>query len=554
MEALRLQVSVESSVPAVFEQIAKAHSECVALKADGGLGRSYTYGEVLQMVRSLAAGLCQGTYRDNAEVGLLSENRPEWPIAYLGILAAGKTVVPIDATLKAREIAYILEHSGVKLLFTSGRFDRILKEIGGLVSVFCFDGKSGYGWSSLFRQDGSQTPPDYQKTAVLIYTSGTTGTPKAVELTHRNLVSNVTGAEEALGFDQNDVFLSVLPLHHTFETTCGFLTPLLNGASVVYARSLKSREILEDIRSSRSTCMCGVPLLYEKMYQSINRRIQAASVTRRVVFKFLFGLSFVGWRLGARWGRWLFKGLREKAGLGSMRMFVSGSAALPPKIARFFNLIGFDFLEGYGMTECSPVISVNCPDSVRFGSVGPPLPGVEVRIHDPDGRGIGEIIVKGENITPGYRGNSEMTADLIRDGWLYTGDLGRLKDGQLWITGRAKNVIVSAAGKNIYPEELEEKLIESKYILEAVVFGRKKQGRQGEEVRALVVPDVEQFRVDHGLSVDNPDLDRIESVLKEVVSETNHRIAGYKRIVGFHFQLGELDKTATIKIKRFLYE
>jgi long-chain acyl-CoA synthetase len=252
-------------------------------------------------------------------------------------------------------------------------------------------------------------------------------------------------------------------------------------------------------------------------------------------------------------GRGLFASLRKKAGMSHVRVFVSGAAPIPRHIGRFFTLLGIDFLQGYGMTETSPVISVNRIEDIRFRSVGPPLDGVEVRIDNPDEFGIGEIVVRGDNCTPGYRNNPEQTAELIRDGWLYTGDLGKLEGGHLWITGRAKNLIVSAAGKNIYPEQIEEKLLESDCILEAIVYGRAREERLGEEVRALIVPDLEQLQAERGIDPENPNRDAVRTVLEEVVAQTNAELAEYKRIAAFDWQFEELEKTSTKKVKRFIY-
>jgi long-chain acyl-CoA synthetase len=542
-----------ATIHGAFEQVARQCPEQIAFKADGGKGQCYTYGEVVSLVGRLAAGLSRPEFAQVELIGILSENRPEWGIAYLGILAAGRTVVPIDANLKEDEISFIIQDAGLPIVFVSGRFESMLHQRHPSVRILSFEEDSRYCWRSLIGSEAA-TAKTVNNTAVLIYTSGTTGTPKAVELTHRNILANLEGISASLQFDRNDVFLSVLPLHHTFEATCGFLTPLMSGSTIVYARSLKSKEILEDIAANRVTLMCGVPLLFEKMYHSMQRKIASASVGRRLLFHTLLGLSAFGWQLGYKLGRTLFRSLRRKAGLDSIRMFVSGGAALPPRIARFFNLIGFDFLQGYGMTECSPVLSVNRPDDIKFGSVGPPLANMTVKIHNPDADGVGEIIVKGDNVTPGYRGNPEKTAELIVDGWLHTGDLGRLHDGHLWITGRRKNVIISAAGKNIYPEELEEKLLESNYVLEAVVFGRRKEGKQGEEVRALIVPDTKQLEADFGISAESPDMEAVEKIIADVVREVNERVADYKRITGFDLQLEELEKTSTKKVKRYLYQ
>ena len=538
----------------LFERAAEQYRHRIALKASGGLGETYSYEQVRTTVARLAAGLSAPEFAQARYVGLLSENRPEWPIAYLAILAAGKTVVPIDANYKSTEIAYIISDAKLELIFVSGKFEQTIKELFPSVRQFSFEVDSTNSWRSLQREPitGYKTPP--HDLAVLIYTSGTTGAPKVVQLTHRNLLCNLEGVEQALEFGVDDVFLSVLPLHHTFEATCGFLTPLMSGCTVVYARSLKSKDILEDVGFNSVSIMCGVPLMYEKMHGTINRRIQEAELHRRLLFKTLYVLSSIGWKLGQqRWGRSLFRSLRVKAGLHTLRMLVSGGAPLPPMIARFFNLIGIDFLQGYGMTEASPVISVNRPNDVHFGSVGLPIGKLEVKIDQPDNSGVGEILVRGDSVTPGYLHNPEHSAELLAAGWLHTGDLGRFKGGHLWITGRRKNLIISAAGKNIYPEELEEKLVESPYVTEALIYGRKKDGKQGEEVRAIIYPDLEQFRLEFGMDTAKPDMSKINDVVGGLVGQINHHIADYKRISGFDLRMQEFEKTSTKKIKRYMY-
>jgi long-chain acyl-CoA synthetase len=543
-----------TSIAGAFEQTAERFAERPALKGDGGLGAVYTYVQMAERVRKLAAGLNRAMPEAQLEIGLLSENRPEWPISYLAVLRAGKIVVPIDANLKADEIGKIIRHAGLSLVLCSGRFEGLLTGLPGSLKYFSFEADSPRSWQPLFEGDEEVSSAGKMETAVLIFTSGTTGAPKAVELTHKNLLSNVEGAAAALQLDENDTFISVLPLHHTFEATCGFLMPMMTGGCIVFARSFKSREIFEDIGLNKCTVMCGVPLLYEKAYQTINRQLQQAPAVQKALFRTLYTISGAGWRLKRKWGRSLFGSLRARAGLSSVRMFVSGGAALPPKIAEFFNLVGFDFLQGYGLTETSPVLSVNRPHDIQFGSVGPPLPNVQIRIDSMDRQGVGEIVVRGDNVSPGYRDNPEKTAELIRDGWLYTGDLGRFKKGHLWITGRAKNIIVTAAGKNIYPEELEERLIESRYVLEALVFGRAKSGKQGEEVRALIVPDIEQFKAEFGVDPGAPDMDRVRDVIKGVIDDVNSHVADFKRLSGFDIRLEELEKSSAKKIKRFIYK
>jgi long-chain acyl-CoA synthetase len=533
--------------------IGAKYPDDIALVANGGEGRSYTYAQLIDYAALLSTGLQKIGDDTTSEIGLLSENRPEWCIAYLAIIAAGKTVIPIDANLTTDEIIQLISLAGLTTVMTSAKFESQLRQLSPHLKIISFDSPSQCYWESIFVPATSPFVPLTNEVAVLIYTSGTTGSPKAVELTHANLSANLDGVRRAITFGRGDIFLSVLPLHHTFESTCGFLTPLTSGAAIVYARSLKSKEILEDICKNSITIMCGVPLLYEKMYHSIHRGIESAPVIKRLLFKLLFAVSAFGWKFGMKWGRGLFRPLRIKAGLGSLRMFVSGGAAIPPHIGRFFNLIGFDFLQGYGMTECSPVISVHSPDDIQFASVGRALSNVEVRIHEEAIDGIGEIIVRGASITRGYRGNPEKTAELIRNGWLHTGDLGRLSGGHLWITGRMKNVIISGAGKNIYPEELEERLMKSDFVLEAVVFGRKRETKLGEEVRAIVVPDLEELKI-RGVNPKNPDPEIVKEAMKEVVAGVNAGMADFKRIEQFDVLLTELEKNSSKKVKRFLYK
>ena len=479
----------------LFFDTAAKFPENIAMIAGGGKGKSYSYAEVESMVKNLASWLLSRNRMEKKEIGIISENRPEWGIAYLAILTAGGTVVPIDANLKTNEISYIVNHAELDLVFCSGKFESILQGIGRELKILSFEKDSANYFYPSNQPAIESARVEKNNTALLIYTSGTTGNPKAVELTHRNILSNLEGIKAALDFNSGRIFLSILPLHHTLEGTCGFLAPITSGCKIVYARSLKSKEIVEDIKNNRITCMCGVPLLYEKMHHSFMKAIDNAPSTRKILFKLFYSVSRVGWSLKKRWGRTLFKSLREKAGLGSIDFFVSGGAALPLQISKFFNLIGFNMIEGYGLTETSPALSFTRLDNVIFGSVGEPLDNVRLKINNPNDQGIGEIIVQGENITPGYRDNPEKTAELIKDGWLYTGDLGKIEKGCLFITGRAKNLIVSAAGKNIYPEEIEEKLMESGKVLEAVVFGRKKKDKQqGEDVCALIVPMLDALK------------------------------------------------------------
>ncbi len=529
-----------------------------ALISSADSKRKYTRGEIVDLAGKIACGLVRSGFEKGQRIGLLAENCPEWGIVYLAILSAGGVVVPLDPALKRMELENLLIHSRISFLFTAdNRIDDLAESASDnnldLTIVGIEDSISGA--ESYADEDQSffdeQVDPD--DTAALIYTSGTTGDPKGVILTHRNLISNLESIRDVLPLDENAVFLSLLPIHHTFEATVGFLYPMLIGARVVYAKGLSSRDMMEDIRDFEITCMLGVPLLYDKMYKSIRRKVNASPVTKRMMFGSLYGVSKFGWKINRRWGQSLFRSLRDKAGLSSIEYFISGGGPLLPEIPEFFNMLGFTFLEGYGLTECSPVISVNIPEDTRFGSVGPPLPGIEVAIDNPSIDGIGEIIVKGDNNTPGYIDNPEATTALRDEDWLYTGDLGKIEDGHIYIMGRAKNLIVTAAGKNVYPEEIEEFLYQSEYIYEAIVVGRKRENRMGEDVCAIIYPDLEQLIADKKVDSKKPEIEIIRDTLALEIKHVNEHLASFKRISKFDIRLKEFEKTTTRKIKRNLY-
>jgi long-chain acyl-CoA synthetase len=553
--AVNNNISSAETIHEVILDSCKNRPEHLALSGFGGKGNKYSYKKLEKTVKGVAAALRSKGLTNGRRIGILSTNSPEWGIAYVGILAAGNVVVPLDAALKETELIRFFRISGIDIIFCGEKFIKHAKDIitlnGYKIEVVGLDGEGADNLEGFIGEDyylvENKNPDD---TAVIIYTSGTTGEPKGVVLTHKNVVSNLKSIDPILKLKKDEVFLSVLPMHHTFEATAGFLFPLSIGLTIVYARALNTRDIKEDISNNKVTYLVAVPLLFEKFYNAMKRGIAAAPAVRRILFRLLYTASRFGWGPGKNPGRSLFRSLREKAGMGSLRTFISGGAPLPPIVAEWFNYLGFEFLEGYGLTECSPVVSVNRPGDVRFGSVGPPLPGVEVAIDNPSSDGIGELKVKGNNNTPGYLDDPDATAELIRDGWLFTGDLGRIDDGYLYITGRKKNLIVSGGGKNIYPEELENELNLSGYILESIIFGRKKENKTGEEIRAIIVPDLDYIK-NSGLA--EPTAEQLRQIIGREVKIVNNRLADYKRIEKFEIQTEEFEKTSTRKIKRRLY-
>lgn len=552
-------------IPEMLARSAEKFSEHVALQVRRGdtYGR-ITYRELKERTNALAAGLVHLGLGPDDRIAILGENRPEWAITYLGILRLGGTVVPLDVLLKTQEIEPLLRDSEARTILASGRFVSMLSEMKDgipelrVISMDPSDAPEVLAFEDLLAR-GRANPAAFTSSslddlAALIYTSGTTGRPKGVMLTHRNIVSDMDAAYRLIGIDPEDVFLSVLPLHHTFECTAGFLIPLYCGATITYARSLRSRDLLADIRETGVTVMLGVPLLYEKMHAGLQRNIRQKPAFTRALFRTFLGVV-KGTRalFRVRIGGTVFRGLREKAGLSSVRLMISGGAALSPKTAEAFNHLGLRLIQGYGLTETSPVLSINPPDRPKHRSVGVPVPDVEVRILDPDEEGIGEIAAKGDIVMKGYYRDPEATSKAIVDGWLRTGDSGWIdRAGYLYVSGRLKNIIVTRGGKNVYPEEIENVINRSPYILESMVYGAHLGEGKGEEIRAMVVPDHEylsQRADERGQAFSD---EEIEGLVRKEVAEHCSEIAEYNRVRQVEIRREEFPKTSTRKIKRHM--
>jgi long-chain acyl-CoA synthetase len=556
------------TIPKMLERSAGLYGGRMALSSfKSGKLVGIPYSELERRAKALASSLIQQGVKKGDRIGLLSENRPEWGLSYLGILFSGGIVVPLDSLLKVSELKHIIGESGAKIVICSNKFISDMEDakssVATLEKIICMDDCPKTTALSLkeILEQGDKNGVNLicsepQDIASIIYTSGTTGSSKGVILSHKNIMSDIWALQEMIKFYPEDIFLSVLPLHHTLESTCGFLTPLSDGGMITYARSLKSKEILEDIRNSGVTILIGVPLLYEKMLSGIFKAVEKKPFFTQLLFKANFNLcKFSKMFLGLDFGKTVFKGLREKAGLSTLRLFVCGGAPLDPEIARCFDYLGIKFLQGYGLTETSPVLTLNPFHKAKYASVGIPIPGAEVKISDPDSSGIGEISARGDMVMKGYYNNENATSFAFKDGWFLTGDSGWVdKDGYFHIAGRLKNVIVTRAGKNVYPEEVEFHLLKSPYILEALVLGREVGGGKGEEPYAIIVPNYEYF--DQMGKQENITLspEKIESVIKSEIAKCCDDIADYKRVRGFKIREEELEKTSTRKIKRYLYQ
>jgi long-chain acyl-CoA synthetase len=537
------------TIQSLIDRLRDNHPEVVAFRIKRkGEYVEFTCGEVAERAATLGALLASLDLQPGDRVGLLGDNQPEWGMAYLSIVGYGMTAVPIDRLLKPGEYQRILEDSGTRVIIVSGAYIDDVHEIKDSLP----DLEHILHLEEIIEQTEIKATPDHNPNAndlaVLIYTSGTTGQPKGVMLTHNNIMANVVSCTESISFSRGDNFLSVLPLHHTFECTAGLLAPIYEGATVTYVGSLKSRDIIDTMRETEATIMLAVPLLYEKMYAGILRKMKTQPPLLKTILNLSMCIVKFGEKFNKKLGQAVFRSLREKGGFGTIRFFVSGAAALPPEVAAGFERLGMVILQGYGLTEASPVVAVNRFGSPKHDSIGPVVPGVEVEILDPDESGVGELIVRGDNVMQGYYNNTEATEEVIKDGWLYTGDSGWVdEEGHLHIAGRLKNVIVTKAGKNIYPEEIEGELALSPYVAEVLVLGEVK--KSGEEyVKAIVFPDYEYLN-EENMATDDA---TITTLLDKEIRARCANLADYKRVKEFELRKEEFPKTSTRKIKRFL--
>lgn len=531
------------TIKEMLERNAETYRDRVAFQMKEGKSyRKITYGKTLHLVRRIQTFLIKTGIKSGDRVALISENRPEWALSYLAIVGLGAIAVPLDAFLNPEELQPLLKDSDTKAIILSKKYIDYIK-------------KTKLEGRSLFMEEFENFPTPtstltgevkLEDIASIVYTSGTTGTPKGVMLSHNNIMSNVVSVASLFDTVPKENLLSILPLHHTFETTVGFLAPFYKGSGITFAESLKSNKIIANMQETGVTAMCGVPLLYQLLYNGIVREVEEKNLTKLFSILFLISKSFRN-VLDVNLGKFLFASVHKKFG-GKIRFFVSGGAALDPDIARNFEIMGFTMLQGYGLTESSPVLACCTLEKNKIGSVGQPIPGIEIRAA---GAGkVGEILASGPSIMKGYYNQKELTSRVLIDNWLHTGDLGYLdENGYLFITGRFKDVIVTASGVNVYPEEIEFSLNKIPVVKESCVIGAKvKNGvRKGaEEVVALIVPDIEYLE-----KLGNEDDESIKEMIAREVQNYNRRIADSKRIARFIIRKEELPKTRLKKIKRF---
>jgi long-chain acyl-CoA synthetase len=521
-----------------------------------------SYNTLLKHVLKFGTALKKLGLRERSHVAIISENRVQWGITYLTAMCFNYVVVPIDKNLSINEVLNIIHESDASAIVFSEAFETMLRErrqsMKKLKKYISMDLTTEtdeiYSMMELIQNspgcDVDKLPkisPD--ELAVIIFTSGTLGRAKGVMLSQGNLASNLISMVSMFFIEPKDRFLSVLPIHHTYECTCGFLCPLYSGASVSYARSLKT--IVDDLQQVKATMLLAVPLLYDKMFKRICKAIQESPVKSTIVPPMIKAgniLEMFGWK---NFRKLVFKEIHHKFG-GSIRCFIAGGAAPDPLVAKGLREFGFNFVQGYGLTETSPIVTLNRLSNFKDDAAGLPLPRVQVRINAPDAEGIGEVWVKGPSVMLGYYNNEEATRATFENGWFKTGDLGRFDaDGFLHICGRKKNVIISKSGKNVFPEEIEDILNRSPYIMESLVYGEKDE-KHLEIIAAKIVVDAEAFiELSESRSIPITH-DLLKSVIGQEIQKVNKEFPLYKQIRKFGIRDQEFQKTTTQKIKRHL--
>ena len=574
----------------MFQEVVKNHADRTALMHKvAGSYTGITYNEFAKRVRHLSMGLASFGIKPGDRVALMSENRLNWPIVDLAILSIGATDVPLYPTITPPQIKYILEDSESRIIFVSKEdlLEKVLvirDDLPKLEKIIYMDGQFSLKDVISF-EDVLIAGEQYDQKNVglferlvdtvksetlcgIIYTSGTTGNPKGVMLTHDNILSNVKAAKSVMNVDSSDLFLSFLPLCHSFERMAGQFLAIASGSTIAYAENMGT--VANNLLEVKPTLVTSVPRLFEKIYSKIIENAQSNSPMKRKIFNWAVGV-------GSKYMKAEFRGkispylktqhkiatklvynkIKEKVG-GRLRFFVSGGAPLSQQIAEFFYKVGVLILEGYGLTESSPVISVNRENKFRFGSVGPAIPDVEIKIEKD-----GEILSRGPNIMKGYYKNPDATKEAIDSGGLlHTGDIGFIdEDGFLFITDRKKNILVTTGGKNVTPATIENLLITSPLIEQILVLGDKQK-----YLTALIVPNFDSLK--NYAKENNIKFESIEDLVQnheirvrvhKDIKELSANLARFEQIQKFtllpkEFTIESGELTPSLKIKRKVVE
>lgn len=517
-----------------------------------------TYSQVLDRVEGLARWLHQQGVSRGDRVAVTGKNSPEWAVAYLSALFAGAVVVPVDYGLHDAEIENLIRASEPKVLFVDEeRWDHFSG--GKQVKTVCSlspKHRERYIYDLPAGPDAAIEAAVETDMATIMFTSGTTGNPKGVVLTHKNLVSDCYIAQTNLSIYHTDVFYALLPIHHAYTMLAVFIEAMSVGAEIVFAKSMAVTKMLKELKEGKITMLLGVPLLFNKLLAGIMKGIRDKGPVVYGLMKFLMGVSYLIKKIfKVNPGKKIFKTVLEKASISTLRIAISGGGPLAASVFRVYNELGIDFVQGYGLTETSPIVALNPKEAFKIESVGRYFhPYMEMKILDPDEKGVGEVAIKGPMVMQGYYRNPEETAKVFTDdGWFMTGDLGWLdKEHYLYLCGRAKNVIVTDGGKNVYPEEIEnafqlhysdiEQITVQGYISDTAM--------KTEGIEALVYPTDDLYKRLGSIRGSLEGDDQARLYIEDLVEKVNRGLQPYQRISKVTLLAEPLEMTTTRKVKR----
>ena len=524
----------------------------------------FTYERFGNDAINLGTGLMKYLNLSNERIIIIGENTYYWYVSYFSILCGVGIAVPVDKELPNNEIENVIKRShAAAVIYSKKKKDAIDKIKDNLPMVKYFiemnsdDGVQGrdVGIEHVIAEGKKLTDAgnteymdveiDPEEFKFLIFTSGTTSQAKGVMLCHRNLAENVNAVSKYVKIYERDRFFSVLPLHHTYESSIGALLPFANGSSVAICGGL--RYIVPDMQEAKPTAMLAVPLLVESLYKKINQSIEKSGKAGLV--NSMIHLTNALKSVGIDIKRKVFKEIYDNLG-GNMRIIVSAAAPIDKKIGKWVQDIGIEFLQGYGLTETAPIAALTPECDPRVGSVGLPVNCAQIKIHNPNENGEGEIWIKSQTLMLGYYEDEEATKEVVHDGWFNSGDIGyQDKDGYVYVTGRSKNVIVTQNGKNIYPEEIELLLSKIPEIQECMVYGKEVEGEKELIISVKVIPNMEEIEKLHGKDLSE---EEIHKIIWNKIKEVNKGLTSYKAIKNLEIKHDEFAKTTTMKIKRYV--
>lgn len=554
------------SIKQMLDSSHELYKDCIAFhtKFEKGPYTQITYDQFYNDVTALGTALINAGFKDK-RIAVIGETQYMWGVGYMATVCGTGIVVPLDKELPYDDLKNLVKEADVSaVIFDKKReasFVKMMEEGGtDLELLIAQDRREDEGniksqWTLI--EEGkklveggdrrfidAQIDPD--EMSILIFTSGTTGMAKGIMLSHKNIVTDLMVSPTLVDFTHQDIFFSVLPIHHTFECTCDFIIPLYKGGQIAHCEGL--RYITKNMQEVRPTLFLGVPAIFEALHKAIWKSIKAKGKEDKV--RKAIKISNAAKKVGIDLTGVLFKEIKETFG-GRLRLMIAGGAAINPEILEDFQAFGIVAIQGYGLSEAAPMAALTPEYKIKTASVGIPFPGCDAKISEPGPDGVGEICIKGDNIMLGYYNNPEATAEVMKDGWFYTGDLGYMdSEGYIFITGRKKNVIITKNGKNVFPEELEYQLSNFDDIVESMVFEDSAESKSDTVIVAGIYPDWAKIKTVLGDKAD--DDEEVLKYLWTIVDQVNENNPGYKMIKRINLRHTEFEKNTSKKIRRFV--